>query len=295
MAQPEQVKTRPIIGEGDETTGQWVLRYCTQISLTTLELAILCACWYARQKIITDASRFIPPDLFQFQEDLLIPGARRRQRVEIKDPVPILSGPIQILLKEDFNADPTQHAHITAQEEKEYLRDCCCKGAELGLPQLYRIGEPNRFQLFSSLIWAIYAGRIESSEIQEEETQVIPQEVRNAQEIFRQNFILPHQRFMSSHQINNEARRVLTTIKEEAANLLPPKEKEKWLAKNEQQISDDIFRTRQAVLKGYMTKEEADQKSEQEEAAARVEAAARMKKLGDDNLFAADEAEEAED
>lgn len=283
MIDDEQIKTRPIIGEGDETTGKWHLRYCTELSLATLELAILCACWYARQKTISEANSFIPPTVFQFQEDILIPGARKRERVEIKDPLPLLEAPIQILTRDDFLTNPTKHQHLSIEAEKAYLKECCEKSARAALPQLYRIPEAQRFQLFASLIWAMYAGKIESAEIQEAHADPIPEEVINAQEIFRSNFNLPHQRFIAARQVNNEARRILTTIKAETGNLLPGKEKERWLTKSEHQINDDIFRTRQAVLKSYITQEDADQLRELEEAERRVEESARKKKLQQDD------------
>ena len=276
---PEQQKTRPIIGEGDEAKEKWELRYCTEMSLTASELAILCGCWYVRTEIVAESSAFIPPKLFQFQEDLLIPGARRRERIEIKHPLPILREPIEILTKEDFLKDPDQHRNCRPDDEKQYLRNCCERSSKTGLPRLYRIKETQRFQLFSSLIWAFYAAKIESSEIQEEETDALPDEIISAQEVYRHNFILPHHRLVAARQINNEARKVLHAIRDQTAELLPPTEKQRWLAKTEQQINDEIFRTRQAVLKGYISKEDADQLRELEEAERRVEENARKKKL----------------
>ena len=279
MIDEEQIKTRPIIGEGDERTGTWLLRYCTEMSLTTLELAILCACWYARQKIISEANSFIPPAMFQFQEDLLIPGAKKRERVEIRDPILLLESPIQILTREDYLENPAQHQHISVEQEKAYLKQCAEQSTQAALPQFYRIPEAQRFQFFASLIWAMYAGKIESADIQEAHAEPIAEDVITGQEVFRSNFNLPHQRFIAARQVNNEARRVLATIKTEAGYLLPAKEKERWLAKTEHQINDDIFRTRQAVLKSYITQEDADQMRELEEAERRVEEAARKKKL----------------
>jgi len=253
--------------------------HCTELNLTAPELAILCACWYVRTQAVAESSTFIPPQLFQFQEDLLIPGARRRERLEIKHPLPILQQTIQILTREDSLIDPEQHSTWSTEQEKSYLRKCCELTSSTGLPQFYRIKETQRFQLFASLIWAFYAARIESSEIQEEETDVLPDEIINAQEIYRENFNLPHHRFVAARQINNEARRILHAIRTEIVDLLPNTEKERWLTKTEQQINDDIFTTRQAVLKGYISKEDADQLRELEEAEHRVEENARKKRL----------------
>jgi hypothetical protein len=102
------------------------------------------------------------------------------------------------------------------------------------LPALYRIRETERFQLFSSLVWAFYAAKIESSEIQEEEPEGIPEEIIDAQEVYRANFNLPHLRFVAARQINNEARKILHAIQRETAGLLPPQESQRWLAKTEQ-------------------------------------------------------------
>lgn len=282
---PHEQKTRPIIGEGDETKEKWELRYCTEMSLTGSELAILCACWHIRTNIVAESSAFIPPELFRFQEDLLIPGARRRERIEIKHPLPILQQRIEILTREDFLRDPDQHRNLRTDQEKQYLRKCCELSSETGLPQLYRIKETQRFQLFSSLIWAFYAAKIESSEIQEEETDPLAEEIISAQEVYRDNFNLPHHRFVAARQINNEARKILHAIRDQTADLLPAAERERWLAKTEQQINDEIFRTRQAVLKGYISKEDADQLREVEEAERRVEENARKRKLKRDADF----------
>jgi hypothetical protein len=276
---PDEQKTRPIIGEGNEMDGTWTVRHCTEMNLTAQELAILCACWYVRTTTVADSTNYIPPELFQFQEDLLIPLGRRRERIEIKHPLPILLKPIQLLTKEDFLEDPDQHRTLSLEEEKNYIRECCERTANTGLPALYRIRETERFQLFSSLVWAFYAAKIESSEIQEEEPEGIPEEIIDAQEVYRANFNLPHLRFVAARQINNEARKILHAIQRETAGLLPPQESQRWLAKTEQQVNDDIFRARQAVLKGYISKEDADQLKEVEDAERRVEENARKKKL----------------
>jgi hypothetical protein len=280
--EPDEQKTRPIIGEGDESDKTWKLRHCTEMNLTAQELAILCACWYVRKKTVADSTKFIPPELFQFQEDLLIPLGRRRERIEIRHPLPLLEKAIQVLTKEDFLKNPDQHAKTLPEAEKRYIRQCCARTIETGLPALYRIKETQRFQLFSSLIWAFYAAKIESSEIQEEEADSIPEDIISAQAVYRENFNLPHHRFVAARQINNEARRILNAIRDETAALLPTKEAARWRGKTEQQINDEVFRTRQAVLKGYITKEDADQLKEVEDAERRVEEKARKKKLKPD-------------
>ena len=295
VAQDFEQRTRPIIGEGDETTGEWKLRYCTEISLNALELAILCACWYVRKANVAEASTFIPPELFQFAEDLLIPPARQRERIEIKHPLPILERPIQILRKEEFLKNPDQHSQFSEDQEKNYLRRCCEETINTGLPRLYRMKETQGFQLFSSLIWTFYAAKIESAEIEEEPTETVPEEIAHAHNVYRENFNLPHHRLVAARQLNNEARKVLHAIRDATASLLPRQEKERWLAKTEQAINNDIFRTKQTLLKGYISKEDADQLRELDEAEKRVEENARKKKLRRESDFDDGEAGEIPD
>jgi hypothetical protein len=281
-AESAEQKTRLIIGEGDEATGIWRTCNCAELNLTATELAILCSCWYVRRTTIADATSYIPPELFKFQEDLLIPAERRRERIQIKNPLSILQNPIEILTKEEFLKDPKQHQQFQIQAEKDYLRACCEKTTKTGLPALYRIKDVHSFQLFSSIIWACYAAKIESNEIQEEPDENLPEEIVNAQTGYRQNFHLSPHRSIPQRQINNEARKVLLAIRDETADLLPSPDKERWLAKSEQQVNDDVFQTRQAVLKGYIAKEDQDQLQELADAQRRVEENNRKKKIKPD-------------